>query len=176
MLAADVTLEGSSVEVDTTFVGGKAKNMHKAEREKLGGRRTAGKTVVFGMVERHGGVITAVVGEESRKAVLPQVREKILPSSIIYSGEHAAHDPIQSMGYQHRRVHHAAELYVQGDVHANTIEGFWSLVKRGIGEVNHALSEKYLQSYLNEYAFRYNRLEQEQPMFQAFLAQIVAWK
>ena len=80
------------------------------------------------------------------------------------------------MGYQHRRVHHAAELYVQGDVHANTIEGFWSLVKRGIGEVNHALSEKYLQSYLNEYAFRYNRLEQEQPMFQAFLAQLVAWK
>ena len=64
MLAEDVTLEGSSVEIDATFFGGKAKNMHKAKREKLGGRGTAGKTAVVGMVERHGNVITAVVGEE----------------------------------------------------------------------------------------------------------------
>ena len=70
-------------------------------------------------------------------------------------------------------VHHAAKVYVQGDAHTNTIEGFWSLVKRGIGGVNHAVSEKDLQSYLNEYAFRYNRPDQEQPMFQAFLSQVV---
>ena len=173
MLAEDITLEGSSVEIDATFVGGKAKNMHKAKRDKLGGRGTVGKTPVFGMVERKGRVVATVVSEESRNAVLPQVREKILPCSMVYSDEHAAYDPIQSMGYQHRRVHHAAKVYVQGDAHTNTIEGFWSLVKRGIGGVNHAVSAKYLQQYLNEYAFRYNRRQQEQPMFESFLAQIV---
>ena len=173
MLAEDITLEVSSVEIDATFVGGKAKNMHKAKRDKLGGRGTVGKIPVFGMVERKGRVVATVVSEESRNAVLPQVREKILPRSMVYSDEHSAYDPIQSMGYQHRRVHHAAKVYVQGDAHTNTIEGFWSLVKRGIGGVNHAVSEQYLQSYVNEYAFRYNRRDQEQPMFEAFLGQVV---
>ena len=173
MLAEDITLEGSSVEIDATFVGGKAKNMHKAKRERLGGRGTVGKTAVLGMVERQGIVVTAIVGEESQNAVLPNVREKVLPRSLIYSDEHAAYNPPRSMGYQHRRVHHAAKVYVQGDAHTNTIEGFWSLVKRGISGANHSVSEKYLQSYLNEYAFRYNRRDQEQPMFEAFLGRVV---
>lgn len=174
MLTETITLEGAAVEVDATFVGGKAKNMHKAKREKLGGRGTVGKTAVLGMVERNGSVVTVIVGEESQSTVLPQVREKILPRSIVYSDEHAAYNPLKSMGYQHKRVHHAAKVYVQGDAHTNTIEGFWSLVKRGIGGVNHSVSEKYLQSYLNEYAFRYNRRDQERPMFEAFLGQIAA--
>ena len=173
MLVDDVTLEGSSVEVDATFVGGKAKNMHKSKRERLSGRGTVGKTAVLGMVERQGDVVTAIVGEESQNAVLPNVREKVLPRSLIYSDEHAAYNPLRSMGYQHRRVHHAAKVYVQGDAHTNTIEGFWSLVKRGISGVNHSVSKKYLQSYLNEYSFRYNRRDQEQPMFEAFLGQVV---
>ena len=62
---------------------------------------------------------------------------------------------------------------MQADADNNTIEGFWSLVKRGISGVNHAVSEKYLQSYFNEYAFGYNRRDQEQPMFEAFLGQVV---
>ena len=153
-ITEDITLEGLSVEIDATLVGGKAKNMHKAKRERLGRRGTVGKTAVLGMVERQGNVVTAIVGEESQNAVLPNVREKVLPRSLIYSDEHAAYNPLRSMGYQHRRVHHAAKVYVQGDAHTNTIEGFWSLVKRGISGVNHSVSEKYLQSYLNEYSFQ----------------------
>lgn len=153
MLTETISLEGAAVEVDATFVGGKAKNMHKAKREKLGGRGTVGKTSVLGMVERKGSVVTAIAGEESQSAVLPQVREKILHRSIIYSDEHAAYYALKSMGYQHHRVHHTAKVYVQGDAHTNTIEGFWSLVKRGIGGVNHAVSEKYLQSYLKRVCF-----------------------
>lgn len=61
-----------------------------------------------------------------------------------------------SGGYEHRRIHYAASVYVQGDVHANTIEGFWSLVKRRIGGTHHAVSAKYPQGYLNEYVWRYN--------------------
>ncbi|MCI0794241.1 MAG: IS1595 family transposase, partial [Chloroflexi bacterium] len=97
MLTETITLEGAAVEVDATFVGGKAKNMHKAKREKLGGRGTVGKTAVLGMVERNGSVVTVIVGEESQSTVLPQVREKILPRSIVYSDEHAAYNPLKSM-------------------------------------------------------------------------------
>lgn len=64
---------------------------------------------------------------------------------------------------------HSADVYVTGDVHTNTIEGFWSLVKRGISGVFHQVSPKYLQHYVNEYAFRYNHRMDEKPMFQTFL-------
>ena len=176
ILNEDVDLEGLLVEVDETYIGGKAANMHHAKRERLGGRGTAGKQPVFGMVERKGKVVTKVVPDVSRNTLLPNIREKVLPSSLVYSDEHSSYDPLKSMGYQHRRVHHAAKVYVQGDAHTNTIEGFWNSVKRGIGGVNHAVSGKYLQSYLNEYAFRYNRRDQKQPMFEAFLGQVVSWK
>lgn len=76
------------------------------------------------------------------------------------------------MGYQHQRVYHAAKVYVEGDARVNSLEGFWSLAKRGIGGVYHAVGDQYLQSYLNEYAFRYNHRQDEQGMFAAFTAQI----
>jgi hypothetical protein len=64
------------------------------------------------------------------------------------------------------------KVYVMGDVHTNTIEGFWSLVKRGIGGVYHSVSKKYLQTYLDEYSFRYNRRVAGQPMFISLLAEV----
>jgi len=76
------------------------------------------------------------------------------------------------MGYIHHRIHHALKVYVMDDVHTNTIEGFWSLLKRGISGVYHNVSAKYLQSYLNEYTFRYNHREDETPMFKIVLNQI----
>jgi DNA gyrase/topoisomerase IV subunit B len=72
-------------------------------------------------------------------------------------------------GYQHHRVHHVAKVYVQGDAHTNTIEGFWSLVKRGIGGTHHAVSAKHLQGYLNEYTWRYNHRKDEQSQFETLL-------
>lgn len=172
MLADDVVLEGSSVEVDESYFGGKDKNRHWDKKSGGRGRGATGKTPVFGMVERHGKVIATVVPDVSRATILPRVREKVLPRSLVYSDELPTYNPLHRMGYEHKRVHHATKVYVQGEAHTNTIEGFWSLVKRGIGGVNHSVSAKYLQTYLNEYAFRYNRREEEQPMFQAFLAQV----
>ena len=165
ILNEDVDLGGLLVEVDETYVGGKAKNMHQAKRERLGGRGTAGKQPVFGMVERKGKVITKVVPDVSRETLLPNIREKVLPSSLVYSDEHASYDPLKSMGYQHRRVHHGAKVYVVGDVHTNTIEGFWSLVKRGISGVNHAVSAKYLQGYFGSYGFRWNHRNDDEAMY-----------
>ena len=81
--------------------------------------------------------------------------------------ELAAYDGIAYMrrGYRHRRIHHSSKVYVRGDVHTNTVEGFGSLLKRGIGGVYHAGSQKYLQAYLDEYPFRYNRRDANRPMF-----------
>ena len=165
ILNEDVDLDGLLVEVDETYIGGKAKNMHKAKRERLGGRCTAGKQPVFGMVERKGKVVTKVVPDVSQKTLLPNIREEVLRSSLVYSDEHSSYDPLKSMGYQHRRVHHGAKVHVVGDVHTNTIEGFWSLVKRGISGVNHAVSAKYLQGYFDSYGFRWNHRNDDEAMY-----------
>ena len=125
------------------------------------------------MVERKGKVIAKVVPNVQSKTLLPIIKEKVLQNSTIYTDELPSYDRISGMGYEHKRVHHATKVYVMGDAHTNTIEGFWSLVKRGISGVNHAVSAKYLPDYLNEYSFRYNRRESEQPMFEAFLSQVV---
>lgn len=162
----DIVLGGSSVEADETYVGGK--------RHGKRGRGAEGKTVVFGVVQRKGRVIAKVVPDVKAHTLLPVLREKVLERSIVYTDEMLSYNPLGRMGYDHRRIHHASKVYVMGDIHTNTIDGFWSLVKRGISGVNHAVSAKYLQGYLDAYAFRYNRRDQEQPMFEAFLAQVVA--
>jgi hypothetical protein len=74
--------------------------------------------------------------------------------------------------YVHRRINHSEKIYVMGEVHTNTIEGFWSLIKTGIRGVYHSVGRHYLQTYLNEYSFRYNRRFDVQPMFLSFLQQV----
>ena len=98
----------------------------------------------------------------------------MLPRSIIYADELPSYNKLSKEGYDHRRVHHAAKIYVSGDAHTNSVEGFWSLIKRGINGAYHAVSDKYLQDYLNEYSFRYNRRNNGAAMFGAFLARLVA--
>ena len=95
-----------------------------------------------------------------------------MPASTIYTDEMGAYQTLPQNGYKHRRINHTAKVYVSGDVHTNTIEGFWSLLKRGISGVYHAVSEKYLQSYLNEYCFRYNHRSDEKPMFKTVLGRV----
>jgi len=168
MLTDDIVLEGSSVEADETYVGGKS----HGKRGRPG--PDSNKTPVFGMVERKGKVIAKVVPNVKAATILPIIKERVLEKSMVYTDELATYNRLPELGYRHKRVHHASKVYVMGDAHTNTVEGFWSLVKRGISGVNHAVSAKYLPNYLNEYAFRYNRRNQEQPMFEAFLDQVVS--
>jgi len=159
----------AGVELDETFIGGKAKNMHKAKRERLGGRGTAGKAPVWGAVERKGKVVAVTVPNVDRVTLMPQVRKHVIPTSMVYTDEMGAYEPLKWNGYKHQIITHSEHVYVSGDVHTNTIEGFWSLVKRGIGGVYHAVSAKHLQGYLNEYAWRYNHRNGGRMMFETLL-------
>jgi len=160
------------VELDETYVGGKAINMHASKRAKLSGRGTADKTPVFGAVERKGKVVAIKVPNVDRVTLMPQVVKIVTPNATIYTDEMGAYTPLADKGYNHQIVNHSQHVYARGVVHTNTIEGFWSLVKRGIGGVYHSVSPKYLQSYVNEYSFRYNHRDSETPMFQHFLNRI----
>ena len=100
----------------------------------------------------------------------------MLPASIIYTDELPIYGRLSAFGYAHRRINHAAKVYVDGDVHTNTVEGFFSLVKRGISGVYHSVSAKYLQSYLNEYTFRYNHRKDTQSMFMTMLGQVALYR
>lgn len=105
---------------------------------------------------------------------MPHAKERILPASTVYTDESYAYRDLQDLGYSHSRVNHRQGVYVSGNVHTNTIEGFWATVKRGLGGVYHSVSTKHQQSYLDEYAFRYNNraITGRRGMFDAFLTQI----
>ncbi len=168
MEQTDEPLSGT-VEADEMYVGGKAANMHKWKREKLGGRGTAGKAPVFGMVERKGKVIAVTVPNVARVTLMPHIQERVIPATTIYTDEMSSYDKLPEAGYKHARINHSEKVYVSGDVHVNTMEGFWSLTKRGIGGVYHSVSVKHLQGYLNEYAWRYNHRDNGQAQFETLL-------
>jgi len=132
------------------------------------------KTKVFGMVERGGRVVAQVVPNREAGTLMAHVRERVLPEAIVYTDEFKSYRSLPREGYQHKRVHHAAKVYVDGDVHTQTIEGFWSLLKRGIGGVHHSVSAKHLQGYLDEYSFRYNHRNDREPMFKTLLGNVRA--
>lgn len=161
MLADDVSLEGSSVEVDETYIGGRRRGKR--------GRGAEGKTPVIGLVQRKGRVKAIKSDKVDSATVMPMIKENVQPESTIYTDEYLIYNKVSQNGYKHETVNHALKAWVIGDAHTNTIEGFWSLVKRGISGVYHAVDSKYVQDYVNEYSFRYNRRNSETAMFWNFL-------
>ncbi len=169
LMSEDVRLEGSAVEMDETYVGGN----RRGTRGRPSGNDKQ-KACVIGAVEREKGRVVALVADGATRENLHGIaKEYVLPESIIYTDEFRAYRGLDWIhGYDHRRINHSQGIYVMGDIHTNTIEGFWSLVKRGIGGVYHSVSRKYLQTYLDEYSFRYNHRNSGQPMFVSLLEQI----
>ncbi|MCA9852450.1 MAG: IS1595 family transposase [Dehalococcoidia bacterium] len=149
---------GGDVEVEETFVGGKLrfKGRQGYTGPVPGSNAMANKTTVAGAVARGGRVMAVTVPNRKKATLLGHVERRVLPSATVYTDEHAAYDDLPKRGYAHQRINHSEHVYVSGTAHTNTIEGFWSLVKRGIGGVYHSVSAKHLQGYLNEYAWRYN--------------------
>jgi transposase len=166
LLDEDVTGLTGEVEADETYVGG-----HQRGKPGRPGK-DSNKTPVVGVVERDGKVAALVTHDASKASIEPIIQEYVLPESLIYTDEWKAYDGLAGKGYIHHRIPHAEKVYVMGRVHTNTIDGFWSLLKRGISGVYHSVSAKHLQSYVNEYSFRYNHRDDTTPMFRTFLGRV----
>ena len=147
---------GSEVEVDETFIGGAARNMH---REKHHRRITAtgskDKTPVLGILERGGEVRASVIPSRRKKSVQGEVRNHVKAGSEVYTDALLSYQGLDYQGYAHKVIDHA-ERYVDGRVHTNGLENFWSLLKRGVKGTYVSVEPFHLFRYLDEQVFRYN--------------------
>ncbi len=144
---------GKTVEFDETFVGGKERNKHASKRNKghIGG---AGKEAVFSLVERGGKVRSRRVPNVTRNTLRPILNEQIAENTRTMSDDGSSRP--RHGEANHHSVNHSIGEYVRGDIHTNTIEGYFSIMKRGIAGVYHHVSPQHLKRYLAEFDFRYN--------------------
>jgi len=155
--------QGTVVEVDESFVGGKVRNMHKARRQKFGGGIT-GKAVVQGMLDRTMREVRATVVPDTKRETLQNlVLNNIRLGSTVYSDEVVAYDKLRD-SFVHEVVNHSEE-YVRGRVHTNGLENFWSLMKRGLKGTYVCVEPFHLERYVDEQVFRYNnRATKDNPL------------
>ncbi|MEQ8164841.1 MAG: IS1595 family transposase, partial [Alphaproteobacteria bacterium] len=152
---------GGHTEVDETMIGG--------YRPGKRGRGAAGKTIVFGMLERGGDVMTRVV-PNARKATLERhILEHVHSGTTISTDEWIAYRKLARHGYQHGRVDHSRDQWVSGIHHTNSIEGFWSMLKRSIRGTHIHVSRQHLSKYLGEFEFRWNSRHAPEMMFARLL-------
>jgi transposase-like protein len=155
-LIEDLDKLGGIVEVDETYVGGEDKNRHIDKRSGKRGRGAGGKTPVIGAVKRKGNVVARVVANVSREVIERFINATVSSKvSLLCTDSFAAYDNLKH-DYPHGVVDHAKGQHVVGAIHTNTIEGFWSLIKRGVVGTFHKVSPTYLPFYVAEFQFRYN--------------------
>lgn len=165
----DNDLDGN-VEVDETYVGGKNKNRHASKKvENSQGRSIKDKTAVIGMVERKGKLNARTIENAQAETLTSEIIRNIKETASLYTDEWLGYKGISKI-YDHAIVNHNQRQYVNGRIHTNTIEGFWSLLKRGILGIYHFTSKKHLQKYVDEFVFRYNtRMYNESNRFDLLL-------
>ena len=154
---------GGVFEADETYVGGKGRMIR--------GRGAKQKTPVFGVAKRKGRVHIKAVPNVKSSTVMPIVREQVEIGSTLNTDEYHIYKN-SCGGFIHNTVRHGAKQYIVGDAHTNTIEGFWSQLKRSIHGTYHSVSKKHLQKYLDEFAWRYNNRENPISSFLLLLAQV----
>lgn len=142
-------------EADESYIGGKAKNKHGRGGGGTQGRNTKEKIPVVGVLERNGNIKAKVIKDVSSKSLKSFIKENVELGSIVFKDEWRGYNEIHKY-YDHQKVDHSANEYVNGVVHTNTIENFWSLLKRGIVGQYHQISKRHLSKYIDEFCFRYN--------------------
>jgi transposase-like protein len=156
------TLDGEC-EADESFIGGKARNMHKGRRERRAAAENRGKTIVMGVLERGGKIKTAVVPNLSRPVLQGEVKKHVQAGAAIYTDSMHSYNGL-APEYVHQIVDHAVE-YVRGRVHTNGLENFWSLLKRGLNGTYVSVEPFHLFRYLDEQTFRFNnRATKDNPL------------
>lgn len=161
------------IEADETFIGGAEKNKHfKSQTAANQGRSVKTKTPVAGVVQRGGKLIAKKVSDTSGKNLKKFICENVEKDSTLNTDEWFGYNGLNKL-YQHQVIKHSMNKYVVGDCHTNTMEGYWSLLKRGVVGIYHSMSAKHLQKYLDEFSFRYNtRTFTEGERFNAMLSNI----
>ena len=148
-------LEGI-IEADKTYIGGKNKNRHNDKKTEGGqGRGGSDKIAVAGVLSRGGKVVAKKVKDVSGKTLKSFVKQNVKKGSEVMTDEWRSYNGL-SIHYLHQKVSHGTGEYVNGNCHTNTLEGFWSLLKRGVIGQYHYVTEKHLNKYINEFCFRYN--------------------
>jgi transposase-like protein len=162
MQAGTFTKISGHVEVDETYIGGRARNMHKAKRERLGisqSKSMIGKVAVMGLLERHpergSRVRTSVVRNRRKHELEQQIDENVVEGATIYTDALRSYDRMGQRGYVHHVIDHA-EAYVDGQVHTNGLENYWALLKRCLKGTYVNVEPFHLFRYLDEQAFRFN--------------------
>jgi transposase-like protein len=145
------------VEMDEAYIGGSRKNAQ--------GRRPKPKSTVLGMVERGGRVVAKVVPDATAFSLYPHIGKTVATGTRVFTDEHSTYMAMPRARFQHESIKHLEGVFVSGDVHTQTIENFWMLVKNGIRGVYHSVSKQHLQGYLNEYVWRYNHRDDDRAMF-----------
>lgn len=143
------------VECDETFIGGRARYMHKDKREKkFQGRGSVGKVAVMGLLERHGEVRTRVISNTTSETLHQAVRNYVEPGTALFTDAFRSYQGLNAE-YVHQVIDHA-EKYVNGNIHTNSIENFWSLLKRSLKGTYVSVEPFHLFRYLDEQSFRFN--------------------
>jgi transposase-like protein len=163
----DEPLNGK-VEMDETYVGGKP----RAGRRLTMAEHNARKTVVFGAVQREGHIKTTIIPNTGGRTLGAAAKKFVLPESIVFTDELPAYRGVGRNFAEHRRIRHKLGVYVDGDTSTNTIEAFFGHIKNGLRGVYHNVSTAYLQSYLDEYTFRWNARVDGAPIFWSILDRV----
>lgn len=149
----------NTVECDETYIGGKNKNRHASKKiANSQGRSVKDKAPVFGLVERNGRVVAMKVTDTTKGTIQPLIHKHVSSDANVMTDEWLAYRGLNK-SFNHSVVNHGTGEYVNGLAHTNTIEGFWSLLKRGIVGIYHQVSVKHLDLYVDEFEFRYNTKE-----------------
>ena len=164
MLFQQPVKKKGTFEADETYYGGRRLGTGKV------GRGAENKSIIFGIVNRKGRLVCKKIANVKSKTLIPLIEENVTPEAIIYTDEFPSYRKLSRLGYKHEFIRHLDKTYVINDVHINSIEGFWSLFKRGINGVYHSVSKKHLQKYINEYVFRYNNRNNVETMFYQMMA------
>lgn len=152
------------IEVDETYVGGKMKKTSNNYSRGLDN-----KVAVFGLIERNGNLMTHVIPDAKKKTLFPLIEKHVEKGTTISSDELPAYKRLPKLGYTHGYVKHGIKQWRKGIHHTNTIEGFWSHLKRSILGTHVHVSRKHMAKYLKEFEFRYNMRSQPEIMFNHLL-------
>jgi transposase len=178
LMKQDTAQLSGEVEADEAYVGGQ---LHEGERSRLRaqgrpnrGPATKTRAVIFAAVERKGRVRAAVIGTSDAQArIAPAARDKlhefVLPKSMVFTDEFGAYHHI-GKHYTHRRIRHQQRVYVSGDVHTNTVEGFFGHFKTDVRGTHHSISTRWLGSYINEWVWKWNHRDDDEAMFRQLLS------